>query len=292
MNKIYRDAVESIKIDGDNFAESAMKGVYLGQKAALDELHRIVGKIYIDHAKDGFLSLTSQQKSTITANTTKVLKDMGFKLGTSEVEAVTAMLGEVFKTTYYKNAFTMESGMSVNLKFNILKKEFVDAAVNHKFKGELFSNRIWANKAGLIDSIQSSLVDAYNGKKTIDKIGREIRDTFNVQAYESQRLVRTENARIQSQASEDIGRASGVEQVLFSSTLDSRTSEFCQENDGKIFGIDDPDKPEIPVHPNCRSAYINVPYAGFSPTSRRDNETKEIIAYKNYADWAKDKGVD
>lgn len=292
MNKIYRDAVEQIKIDGENFADSAMEGVYLEQKAALDELHKIVGKIYIDHAKDGFLSLTSQQKNVITASTTKALKDMGLKLGKGEVEKVTSILGDVFKDTYYKNIYTLESGMTVNLKFNILKKEFVDAAVNMEYKGDLFSDRIWTNKADMIDKLQSSITGAMKGDKTIDSIGRNIRDTFNVQAYESQRLVRTETARVQTQASEDMGRATGVEQHMFSATLDNKTSFECAEADGKVFGIDENSGLEIPLHPNCRSCWINIPYEGWSPTNRRDNESGEVIAYKDYATWAKEKGID
>jgi len=293
VDPVYQKKIEDLKVEGESFADAAMKDVYLEQKVALDELHAMIGKIYIDHSKEGFLNISATQKATITTDVKAKLKAMGVHLGQSEIEQVTAILGSVFKLTYYKTAFTMESGMKANLKFNILKKEFVDAAVNHEFKGELFSDRIWANKAGMIDQLQSTIVGAMKGDITIDRLGRDIRDRFNVTAYESQRLVRTENARIQSQAGDDIARSTGVDQQMYSATLDGKTSPECAVLDGKIYGVDDSDKVVPPEnHPMCRCCLINVPYAGWSPSARKDNESGKIIDYKNYEDWANSKGVD
>lgn len=291
MNEEYRKKIEQVKIDGEEFADSAMKSVYLKQKAALDELHSVIGKAYIDHAKDGALVLTTTQQQQLMANMKTKLKAMGAELGESEVAKVTALLGKVFSATYYKNAFVLESGMKANLKFNILKKEFVDAAVNREFKGELFSDRIWANKASMIDQLQSAIIGAMKGDVTIDKIGRQIRDTFNVSAYESQRIVRTETARIQTQATDDIAKSTGVKQQMYSATLDGKTNPEDASFDGNVYDVDDDSKPDIPQHPNCRCCYINVPYAGWSPTARKDNESGKIIDYQNYASWAKDKGI-
>ena len=292
MNGEYRSKIEQVKIDGENFAKSAMKGVYAEQSAALDELHKIVGKVYIDHAKNGMLSLTAVEKSSIAEEATNHLKDMGFELSTSEVEKVGSILGNVFKDTYYKNIYTLESGMPINLKFNILKKEYVDAAVNAKYKGELFSERIWTNKADMIDSLKLSITNAMKGNTTIDDIGKQISERFNVTAYESQRLVMNEVARCQSQATDDMATATGVDQQMYSATLDGLTSSECANDDGKVWGIDDEDKVVPPEnHVGCRCCLINVPYDGWSPTGRKDNETKEIIAYTNFEDWAADKGI-
>ena len=257
----------------------------------MDELHNIIGKAYMTHSKDGVMVLTTAQQKRITASMKAKLKEMGLKLGKSEVEQVTLLLTEIFSATYYKNAFVMESGLRANIKFNILKKEFIQAAVNAKYKGEFFSGRIWTNKADMIDKLQSSIVKAMKGEMTIDKIGREIRDRFNVSAYDSQRLVTTETARIQTQASKQIGLDSGVEEVMWSATLDMKTAPEDASLDGKVWGINK-DHPEPPLHPNCRCVLINVPYAGWSPTARKDNESGKIIAYTNYDDWAKSKGVD
>lgn len=290
MNKVYRDAVEKIKVDGEDYSDEEMKSIYTEQKKELDKLHAIVGALFIRYAIDGLLKMNASQKAGTGIK--DILKTMGKKLGDSEVKKVSEILSKVYKDTYYKNLYTLESGMTINIKLPILKKEFVDAAVNAKYKGELFSDRIWLNKSSMIDKLQAGLTDAMQGKTTIDKVARDIKNTFNVQAYESQRLVNTENARVQTQASYDIGIATGIKQVLYSATLDMRTNPEDASYDGNVYDIDDNSKPDIPLHPNCRCVYINIPYEGWSPTSRKDNITKEIINYKNYADWAKDKGVE
>jgi len=292
INPNYRKKIEDIKVEGEDFADSAMKDVYLEQKEALDEVHNMVGKIYINYAAAGLLVLTSAQKSQIIANVKNTLKEMGQKLGKSEIDKVTAILGNVFKDTYYQNAYIMESGLKVELKFNILKQEFINSAVNKEFIGEMFSDRIWTNKAEMIDKLQLSIIEAMKGNVHLDKVGRDIRDTFNVTAYESQRLVRTETARIQTQATYDIAKSTGVKQQMYSATLDMKTNPKDAIYDGKIYDIDDPDKPSIPMHPNCRCCWINVPYDGWSPTARKDNESKKIIDYKDYESWSKAKGIE
>jgi len=287
----YQKKIEDIKIESEQYAEEAMKSVYLEQKAAMEELQKIIGKAYMEHSKDGVIVLTPAQQKQITSSLKAKLKEMGLSLGQSEIEKVTTILAGVFSVTYYKNAFVMESGLKVNLKFDILKKEFVEAAVNQIYKGEMFSARIWANKALLIDRLQSNIIDAMQGKTTIDKIGRAIRDQFNVTAYESKRLVQTENARVQSKAIDDIARSTGVKQQMYTATLDGKTNPVDASFDGKVYDVDDPNKPAIPQHPKCRCVYINIPYTGWSPSARKNNVSGEIIAYENYEDWAKARGV-
>lgn len=281
--------IEQIAIDNEAYTEEKMKAVYKTQKKELDALNTVIGTLFIKYAVDGLLKMNSQDKSN--AGIKETLKNIGKTLGEAEVKTVTGILGKAYADTYYKNAFIMDSGLKIDLKFNILKKEFIDAAVKAKYKGDLFSDRIWTNKADMIDQLQSNLTEAMQGKITIDKVARNIKNTFNTTAYESQRLVRTENARIQSQAIDDIGRSAGVTQQMYSATLDMLTNPIDASFDGNLYDINDDSKPDIPQHPNCRCVYINVPYDGWAPTGRKDNETKDIIDYKNYDTWLKYKGI-
>lgn len=286
----YCKMIEQIRIDAENFANNSMKGVYSLNKKILDKLHMQIAKIYIDYAQDGYLKLTQQDKRKITSDITDKLKSVGLGLGKVEVITISSILKSVFKTTYYKNAFVLEGGMAGNVKFNILKKEFIDSAVNAEFKGATFSDRIWNNKADMIDKLQKSIAEAYKGNTTIDKIAKDIQHTFNVSTYESNRLVATETARVAVKAQEQIGIDSGCKEVMWSATLDSRTAPYDASLDGKMWSITE-NHPEPPLHPHCRCVLINVPFAGWKPTKRKDNETKEIIDYKTYDEWLKDKGI-
>ena len=77
------------------------------------------------------------------------------------------------------------------------------------------------------------------------------------QAY---RLVETETAYIQERAMLDTYDELGLEQYQICAVLDSKTSEICQDLDGKVFDRKDA-KPGItmpPFHCHCRST--TVPY--------------------------------
>lgn len=285
INQQYQKMIEQIKIDADDFADKQMNSVYKNQKDHLDETHKYLGLLYITYAVGGLLKVTPYQKSNILSDLNSKLKDMTKDMGDTEVNQVTDILKKNYTDTYYKNAYVIDSGINVNLKFNMLKKEHVDAAVNNPIEGEIFSSRIWQNKVAVADKVKQGIVDAMNGDTTIDKLGKNIRTTFNIGAYESQRLVRTENARVQSAAIDDIGKSSGCNKQMYCATLEGNTCAECAEYDGKYYDIDDDSKPDIPLHPNCRCLYINVPPIGWEPSVRKDNESKDIIDYENYNRW-------
>ena len=291
VNPDYRKEIEKINADGEEFANQQMQIVYKNQKKHLDELHTFLGLLYIKYAVDGLLNLSTIVKASVMAQINSKLKDIGKDLGQIEVSKVTDILSKSYSDVYYKNAFVMDKSFDVNLKFNILNDKLVNTAVNKKLNSELFSDRIWQNKADMIDKLHKAMTDITKGDITVDKAGKMIQRIFNVSAYESKRLVTTELTRIQTQASLDIGKSVGIKKVLFSATLDNKTSEFCKEHDDKIYDIDDDNKPEIPAHPNCRSCYINIPCDGWIPTKRLDNSTKKMIDYTDYKTWSENKGV-
>lgn len=292
VNPQYQAAIEQIKIDADNYADEQMQTTYKNQKDHLTELHKFIGLLYIKYAVEGLLNkLTPQQRKAITGDVDSTLKAMAKDMGQTQVDNITSVLKHNYSDTYYKNAYVMDSGLKVNLKFDILKDEYINAAVNNPIDGEIFSKRIWNNTADVANKLKQSIIDAMNGDTTIDAIGKDIQEIFNVNAYESQRLVNTESARVQGQAIDDIGQSTGCTKQIYSATLEANTCDECGALDGQIFDIDDDSKPEIPEHPNCRCLYINVPFDDWQPTKRKDNETKNIIDYEDYSQWLQDKGI-
>lgn len=288
----YQKLLLQIKQDGEKYADRQMQTVYGVQKDNLTELHKYLGLLYVKNAVDGLLNVTPTQKKAVLFDVDQQIISAQKGIGSAEVQAVSEILKHNYGDMYYKTAYVMDSGLKAGIKFGMLKPEFTNAAVNSPVDGEIFSDRIWNNKAAVADKLKESFVNALNGDTTIDKIGQEIQRAFNVQAYESQRLVHTENARVQSAAIDDIGKSAGCSQQMFCATLEANTCSECAELDGKYFDIDDDSKPGIPVHPECRCVYINVPpVPGWTPQSRRDNETGEDIGYEDYAQWVAEKGI-
>jgi SPP1 gp7 family putative phage head morphogenesis protein len=293
LNPMYQKMIEQIKLDAEKYADEQMKSVYSNQKANLEELHQYLGMLYIKNAENGLLNVTPQQKKVLLADIDKKLKDMGKNLGQQEVDQVINILADTYPMVYYHNAYILDSGMKNVLNFGILKKEYIDAAVNNPIDGKIFSDRIWTNKANLVDSIKQGIEDSMNGKIHLDELARSIKQQFNVTAYESKRLVMNESARVQSQASNDLGENIGVTKQMYTATLDGKTSDKCAALDGHVYDIDDPDKVVPPEnHTSCRCCLINMPSEDWKPSKRLDNESRELIDYQDYDSWAKEKGID
>jgi len=212
-------------------------------------------------------------------------------IAVSEIPMVASILSTVFTLTYYRTVYMIEKTIHTTFSFSLLRKEVVDEIVNFNWSGIPFSQRIWSNTNALVAALRTELYIGIQQGESLDKIAKRIDKQFNSKAYQSQRLIRTESARVISSAQEKIYRESGVvKYLIYTATLDNRTSQICRSRDGKKWRIDDPERPMIPAHPNCRSCWIPT-IEGYEPTKRKDNETKEIIEYKTYEEWAKAKGI-
>ena len=153
---------------------------------------------------------------------------------------------------------------------------------------QTYSSRIWNNHNKLANKLYDVIGKGISDGTSIPKLSKEIKDAFGSSSYQSTRLIRTEMARVVTEAQLNIYENSGVvDKVMYVATLDDRVSEICSSRDGNVWELNDPTKPEIPAHPNCRSTWVGV-IEGYSPTTRRNNITKEQIPYQNFTDWKKD----
>lgn len=50
----------------------------------------------------------------------------------------------------------------------------------------------------------------------------------------------------------------GIGKILYVADNGPNTCQKCSVNDGKIFDINDPGLPQLPVHPHCRCKYVSV----------------------------------
>ena len=129
---------------------------------------------------------------------------------------------------------------------------------NASFHGATFSERIWGNqaqmKADLSKLLQQGLIQGKNPRV----LAREIQKTFGASASNAERLMRTELARVQTEAQKQSFLANGFEMYTFH--VNHGCCAACSDLDGKHFKIKDmmPGENAPPMHPNCRcsvSAY-------------------------------------
>jgi hypothetical protein len=68
--------------------------------------------------------------------------------------------------------------------------------------------------------------------------------------------------------------------VLYVADNGENTCRECLDNDGKVFDIDDPGLPQLPIHPHCRCKYVlpTAPYGDVSEDVERHRIVKNLEA--------------
>lgn len=196
-----------------------------------------------------------------------------------------------FEESYYRAGYDVSRGIgSTPVGFSRLDTQTINQVMSERFMGENYSDRIWTNTDLLASRLQKTLAVAIANGQGIQKTARDIRNDYNVNQYYAERLVRTESNHFHNQGELEAYQQMGFEYFQFLATLDNRTSEICQEMDGKKFKVSEgiPGDNVPPLHPNCRSTI--VPYfKGYEPETRlyRNPETgKNSYTYSaTYTEW-------
>lgn len=129
------------------------------------------------------------------------------------------------------------------------------------FKNATFSERIWVNQDLLKNSLSSVLSNALIQGKNPREFIPQIRKKFDVSRCNAERLLRTEIARIQTQAQAESYEANGIDEYEYVACGLKDVCPLCKEMDGKTFKLKDMEIGENapPMHPNCHCA--TAPYS-------------------------------
>lgn len=232
-----------------------------------------------------FMDLTPKEIRAINKEMQMTIHDLIKEEEVKEKEFVKKTLGSAISNTYQYKEYILALG--IDFKSLPLDSKVITDIIKAKVKGKNWSDRLWSNKGALEKQLQNDIDKFLKGNLSINKIGDNIRGKFETDFNNSQRLVRTELARVQGSIMDKFDEDNDIEWQLWVSTLDGKTSTICKDLDGNQYRIDDKNKPTVPRHPNCRSALVGIPNKDYKPTTRRDNENNIIIPYKTYNEWEK-----
>ncbi|MCK9471781.1 MAG: minor capsid protein [Bacilli bacterium] len=287
LNELDKEILK-LRVELEKTSNKELRKILLEQKKYLESLRKDIGSLYMEYGED--LHMTDVEKFNTKRKFEVELKETHRKLTLFEVEIVSSILFSSYINSYYKTANILDKGLSININYKLLRKEFIESVINANFEGQVFSDRIWNNKAWLVNKLYDTIGKGITEGYSVDKMSKEITKIFGSSAYQSKRLINTELARVVTEAQDNIYRDSGViNKVMYNATLDNLTSQICQDLDGEIFDINT-NYPKPPQHPNCRSVIIPV-VEGWSPRTRRDNITKTNIPYTDYKSWQKENNI-
>ena len=134
------------------------------------------------------------------------------------------------------------------------------AIVNASFKNATYSDRIWMYQGMLKAELDSLLKTGLIQGKHPTELARHLQKRFGVSAYNANRLITTELARVQTEAQKQSFIRNGFTQYTFLAI--GTACEACRALNEKHFDIDKmmPGENAPPMHPNCRcsvAAYMD-----------------------------------
>ncbi|WP_299267040.1 minor capsid protein [uncultured Leptotrichia sp.] len=191
---------------------------------------------------------------------------------------VTDTLTDVYENTY--TSFVED----LNFKKGVISSSTIKMALEQEWSGANYSSRIWSNIDNLAKAIKNEVIVGLNKGINYRTMSQNIARKFDTSYKNAERLVRTETAHIQNQATLMGYKDSGVVKYEFLAVLDSRTSHTCASLNGEVFKTENAMEGENypPMHPRCRSTTVPYEYLDvFSDEPEKEdfenNENEGII---------------
>lgn len=216
----------------------------------------------------------------------------------NELDQVDQMARRIISEGYYKSIYEVQKGFGLGFNISGIDDKELNLLVSKPWAGDgkNFSSRIWQRKEQMVNDLQKELTrNLILGKapdesiKNLERfVDKKIKNTRNAAG----RLVMTESAYFHSLSQKKAFDELDVDEYEIVATLDSRTSEICQDMDGKHFPMEDY-KAGItapPFHVYCRST--TVPYfddeftLGEERAARdKDEKTFFVPGDMKYKEW-------
>lgn len=163
-----------------------------------------------------------------------------------------------FDDGYYRGIFNVQQRIGFGKDFVHPNERAVEKAILNRYDKRNYSKTLYAHCKNFSEDLRQNLTVGLIRGESLDRMASRIHKRMNVAYSAAKTLVRTETAYIFEKAAGEAYAAAGIEWYEYLATLDSRTSEACQELDGKHFKVKDavPGKNYPPMHPNCRSTTV------------------------------------
>lgn len=209
----------------------------------------------------------------------------------NQTDSIDDLMRSTYQDNYYQTVYEIQKGFNVGWIINAIDQDKLSKIVAKPWTadGKNFSDRLWSNKVTLIDEVHKQMTQMCIMGKAPDTAIKNIAKKFNTSKNQAGRLIMTESAYFTSASQKDCFNALDVEKYEIVATLDSHTSEVCQELDGQVFLMKDfqPGVTAPPFHVWCRS--VTVPYFedDYGERAARDEEGKTyfVPSTMKYNEW-------
>ena len=150
-----------------------------------------------------------------------------------EEESLNKRLVEAYIDTYkYFNKL-----LNINTSFETINVGLVEQVVKTNWSGLSFSERIWENRRKLALTLKEELKKGLIRGESLQEMSRIMADKLNNEYSNALRLVRTETAWVQCEATKQNYLDNDIKYYEISAFLDNRTSKICKSMDGEVVNV-------------------------------------------------------
>ena len=258
LKKIYADMLAECRAEIDRFY-----GKYAAaEKITITEAKRRVAKLDIEayerkakrYVKEKNFSQRANEEmrlynATMKINRLEMLKaNIGLELISGHDE-LDRFMAEVLKGRTMDELTRQAGILGKTIRSNA---KMANSIVNASFHNATFSQRVWSNLELLQNELNQLLQRGLIQGKNPRELARDLRKAFDSSVYHSERLMRTELARVQIDAQKKSFEENGFEHYEF--IANANCCDSCQRLNGKHFEVKKmtPGENAAPLHPNCR----------------------------------------
>ena len=211
----------------------------------------------------------------------------------NQVDEIDSLLKKVVGNGYTHTAFEIQKGIGLGWDMTALNQQKLETLISKPWTtdGRTFRDRCWVNKADLVNTINTQMVQGMLRGDSPEKTIQAIQKQFGVSRYKARRLVHTETSYFNAQATKEAYKDLDIEKVEILETLDSRTCSVCGGLDGTVIPLAqyEPGVTVPPFHPNCRGTtcphYEDM--KGERAARNADGEVYYVPANMTYTQWKK-----
>lgn len=229
LRKYYKNCWKSVEADFEALFEAAQAKIAAGQTVTMNDIYKM----------DRYWQIQAKLKEQLKA------------LGDKEIAVMDKNFEKQWKAIY-------GAALPKDMMFNEISVAAANSAINTIWcaDGKHFSARVWKKNEQLVNMLNDELVNCVvTGKKT-SELKHNLMEQFNVSYRQADRIVRTESAHIQTQASQQRYKDAGITHYKFMGRHEHDANCDCGMLDGQIFAFEEAmvgvNMP--PMHPNCRCA--------------------------------------
>lgn len=292
MNR-YEKEVMKYSLEREKEVISELKEIY---RRALDEIGDKIRAMMSDELTQSKIYRIEYQRA-LKGQISAILD----VLNSNQYDSIQEYLKSCYEDGFIGTLYSL-NGYGLPLIFPIEQEQVVNALMTDSKISEGMYKKLGHNVSELKKSISQEISRGLSTSMSYFDIARNLQSRSNVTINQSMNIVQTEGHRIQSVAALASGKkaaAKGASLIkTWDSTLDKKTRPSHRKLDGQVRELDedfevDGMKADSPGHfgkPSedcrCRCAVLIKPRwvvdGGFT---KRDNETKELLEFKNVKNY-------